>query len=70
MSPFNAFTFIQGLETFPLRMERHCENAKKVAEFLENNKKFLGVIYLSLMEAKYLNRAKKYLKRFWSFVRF
>ena len=29
MSPFNAFTFIQGLETLPLRMERHCENAKK-----------------------------------------
>ena len=63
MSPFNAFTFIQGLETLPLRMERHCENAKKVAEFLENNKKVSRVIYPSLMEEKYLNRAKKYLEK-------
>ena len=71
MSPFNAFTFIQGLETLPLRMERHCENAKKVAEFLENNKKVSRVIYPSLMEEKYLNRAKKIFgKRFWSFIRF
>ena len=50
MSPFNAFTFIQGLETLPLRMERHCENAKKVAEFLEKNEKVYRVIYQSLME--------------------
>lgn len=39
MSPFNAFTFIQGLETLPLRMQRHCENAEKVANFLEKHKK-------------------------------
>ena len=63
MSPFNAFTFIQGLETLPLRMERHCENAKKVAEFLEKHEKVDRVIYPSLMEEKYLNRAKKYLER-------
>ena len=63
MSPFNAFTFIQGLETLPLRMERHCENAKKVAEFLEKNEKVDRVIYPSLMEEKYFNRAKKYLEK-------
>ncbi len=40
MSPFNSFTFIQGLETLPLRMERHCENAQKVAEYLINHKKY------------------------------
>ena len=62
MSPFNAFTFIQGLETLPLRMERHCENAKKVAEFLEKNEKVSRVIYPSLMEEEYFNRAKKYLE--------
>ena len=39
MSPFNAFTFIQGLETLPLRMERHCENAKKVADYLSKHNK-------------------------------
>ena len=35
MSPFNAFQFLQGLETLPLRMERHCENALKVAHYLK-----------------------------------
>ena len=62
MSPFNAFTFIQGLETLPLRMERHCENAKS-CEFLEKNEKVDRVIYPSLMEEKYFNRAKNIWKR-------
>ncbi|MBP6563888.1 MAG: aminotransferase class V-fold PLP-dependent enzyme [Neisseriaceae bacterium] len=35
LSPFNAFLILQGLETLPLRLERHCENALKVAQFLE-----------------------------------
>ncbi len=61
MSPFNAFTFIQGLETLPLRMERHCENAQKVADYLASNKKVSKVIYPSHMKDKYLDRAKKYL---------
>ena len=34
MSPFNAFLFIQGLETLPLRMREHCRNANAVAEYL------------------------------------
>ena len=37
--PFNAFTFVQGLETLPLRMQRHCENAEKVAEYLSSHNK-------------------------------
>ncbi len=63
MSPFNAFTFIQGLETLPLRMERHCQNAKGVAEFLSNHPKVSKVIYPSHMTSQYLDRAKKYLKK-------
>ena len=62
MSPFNAFTFIQGLETLPLRMERHCTNAKQVANFLNKHDKIDKVIYPSLMNGVHGDRAKKYLK--------
>ncbi len=62
MSPFNAFTFIQGLETLPLRMERHCENAKKVADYLSKHDKVSKVIYPSHMKDEYLKRANDYLK--------
>lgn len=61
MSPFNAFTFIQGLETLPLRMERHCQNAEKVANFLSKHSKVSKVIYPSLMNGECGERAKKYL---------
>ncbi len=63
MSPFNAFTFIQGLETLPLRMQRHCENAEKVANFLSKHSKVSKVIYPGLMKDKYIDRAKKYLQK-------
>ena len=43
MSPFNAFMFIQGLETLPLRIRAHCENAIKVAEHLSKNPKITKV---------------------------
>ena len=62
MSPFNAFTFIQGLETLPLRMERHCENAKRVADYLSKHNKVSKVIYPSHMKDEYLKRANDYLK--------
>ena len=39
ISPFNSFLFLQGLETLSLRIERHVENAQKVAEFLEDHPK-------------------------------
>lgn len=45
MSPFNAFQFIQGIETLPLRIERQSQNAAKVSDFLENNKNVFKVIY-------------------------
>ena len=61
MSPFNAFTFIQGMETLPLRMQRHCENAEKVAQFLSKNEKIEKVIYPSLMSGVHKDRADKYM---------
>ena len=48
MSPMNAFQFIQGLETLPLRMQAHCENATKVANFLNAHDKVTSVIYPGL----------------------
>ena len=45
MSPFNAFMFIQGLETLPLRMERHCANANKVCAYLSEHPKVEKVIH-------------------------
>ena len=48
MSPFNAFLFLQGLETLHLRMERHCENALAVAKFLEGHEKVSWVNYTGL----------------------
>ena len=50
MSPFNAFQFIQGLETLSLRIERQCKNAEKLASFLENNSKVSKVLYPKLKE--------------------
>ena len=44
MSPFNAFMFIQGLETLPLRMREHCANAAKVAQYLSGHPKVTRVI--------------------------
>lgn len=63
MSPFNAFLFLQGLETLPIRMERHSENAMKVAEFLKNHPKVSWINYPGLPDNPYYNVAKKYFKR-------
>ena len=62
MSPFNAFLFIQGLETLPLRMERHCANAQKVADWLAKQKKITKVIFPSMMKGEERRRADAYLK--------
>ncbi len=48
LSPFNAFLILQGIETLPLRMERHCDNAQKVAEYLRNHPKVSWVSYAGL----------------------
>ena len=62
ISPFNAFLILGGLETLPLRMIKHCENALKVAQFLEKNRKVSWVIYPGLNSHKNYENAKKYLK--------
>jgi O-acetylhomoserine (thiol)-lyase len=62
MSPFNAFMFIQGLETLPLRMREHCANAAKVAKYLSGHSKVTRVIYPGLMTGEAKRRADAYLK--------
>lgn len=63
LSPFNAFLFLQGLETLSLRVQRHVENAQKVAEFLAKNPNVTWVNYPGLKENKYHELAKKYLPK-------
>lgn len=60
-SPQNAFLLNVGLETLPLRMERHCENALAVATFLQNHEKVAWVNYPGLEGNKYHELAKKYM---------
>ena len=62
MSPFNAFQFIQGVETLPLRMAKHCENAAKVADFLNAHDKVERVIYPGLQDGETRRRADAYMK--------
>ncbi|EJG1804112.1 TPA: O-acetylhomoserine aminocarboxypropyltransferase/cysteine synthase family protein [Vibrio parahaemolyticus] len=62
LSPINAFMLMQGLETLPLRMERHTENALKVAEFLEQHDKVSWVSYAGLPSSTHFNLAEKYMK--------
>lgn len=60
-SPQNAFYINLGLETLHIRIQRHCENAKKVAEFLKSQDKVAWVHYADLESDTYHERAKKYL---------
>ncbi len=62
MSPFNAFMFIQGLETVALRMRQHCENATKVANYLKEHPKVTNVIFPGLQAGETKRRADAYLK--------
>lgn len=62
LSPMNAFLTNLGTETLHVRMDRHCENAKKLAEFLEKHPKVGWVNYPGLSSHKHFQRAKKYLK--------
>ncbi len=61
LSPFNAFLLLQGLETLPVRMERHCENALAAALWLEKNPAVAWVNYPGLPSHKSHARANKYL---------
>jgi O-acetylhomoserine (thiol)-lyase len=57
MSPLNAFQFIQGLETLPLRIREHSRNAQSVSEFLEKHEKVSKVIYPGLQSGEARKRA-------------
>ena len=60
-SPHNAFLLNLGLETLPLRMERHCANAQRVAEFLQSHEKVSWVNFPGLPGNKYYDLAQKYM---------
>lgn len=62
LSPMNAFMLMQGLETLSLRMERHTENAQKVAEYLSQHDKVSWVSYAGLPSSEYYPLAEKYMK--------
>ena len=61
LSPFNAFLIMQGMETLSLRMERHCENAQKVAEYLKGHKKVKWVKFAGLKDDPYHALAQQYM---------
>jgi len=63
MSPFNAFLFINGIETLALRMQRHCENTQAVAEWLAKHDKVAWVSYPGLAGDKYHALAQKYVPK-------
>ncbi|WP_448203484.1 O-acetylhomoserine aminocarboxypropyltransferase [Azospirillum sp. sgz302134] len=62
-APLNAFLTLNGIETLPLRMQRHSDNALKVAQFLESHPAVGWVSYAGLESSKYNALAKKYLPR-------
>ncbi|MBS0370693.1 MAG: O-acetylhomoserine aminocarboxypropyltransferase/cysteine synthase [Proteobacteria bacterium] len=63
LSPFSAFQLLQGIETLPLRMDRHCSNALAVARFLEAHPKVEWVNYPGLESSRYHALARKYLPK-------
>lgn len=58
LSPMNSFLLLQGLETLPLRMDRHCDNAQAVAEYLEQHDSVSWVNYAGLPDSAYFELAK------------
>jgi O-acetylhomoserine (thiol)-lyase len=60
ISPFNSFLILTGIETLSLRVQRHCDNAKAVAEFLSNHPAVAWVNYAGLPGDRYHNLARKY----------
>jgi O-acetylhomoserine (thiol)-lyase len=61
LSPLSAFLLLQGIETVALRLERHVENARRVAEFLRGNKRVEWVNYAGFPDNPYYTLAQKYL---------
>lgn len=63
LSPFNAFLFLQGIETLPLRMKQHCQNALEIAKWLESHPAVSWVNYPGLESHKDYKNAQKYLPK-------
>jgi O-acetylhomoserine (thiol)-lyase len=63
LSPFNAFLILTGIETLPLRMQRHCDNALVVANWLVDHPKVAWVSYPGLKGDRYHNLARKYVPK-------
>jgi O-acetylhomoserine (thiol)-lyase len=63
LSPFNAFLILTGVETLPLRMQRHCDNANAVAHWLSQHANVAWVSYPGLAGDRYHNLAKKYVPK-------
>jgi len=63
LSPFNSFLFLQGLETLSLRVDRHCENALKLANWLKQHSQISWVSYPGLTDHPYHANAKRYLRK-------
>ncbi len=63
LSPFNAWLLLQGLETLPVRMERHCENAMGVARYLEGHGKVAWVNYPGLEGNRYHALTRRYMPK-------
>ena len=62
MSPFNAFQFIQGLETLPIRIKEHCKNAEIVADYLKDHSQINKVIFPKLFSGENKSRTQNYLE--------
>jgi O-acetylhomoserine (thiol)-lyase len=63
MAPMNAFLTITGIETLPLRMERHVANARKVADFLDGHEQVAWVSYAGLADSPFNDLARKYMPK-------
>ena len=63
ISPFNAFLILNGIETLPLRMQRHCDNALGVAQWLEKHEQVVWVSYAGLKRDPYYALGQKYLPK-------
>ncbi|ELY2010281.1 O-acetylhomoserine aminocarboxypropyltransferase/cysteine synthase [Flavobacterium psychrophilum] len=63
LSPFNAFQIIQGLETLPIRVQKHSQNALALAQWLENQEDVAWVNYPGLKSSKYYDLAQEYLPK-------
>ncbi|MCL2634035.1 MAG: O-acetylhomoserine aminocarboxypropyltransferase/cysteine synthase [Oscillospiraceae bacterium] len=63
LAPFNSFLVLQGVETLSLRMDRHCQNALAVAEFLQSRPEIEQVNYPSLKSSQYYDLANKYMPK-------